>query len=190
MSDKTNQQNLRSASKFLSYVLRHHPEEIGLELDEYGWAEVKELIKKSLNAGKEISRPMIEEVIQSGSKKRFILSEDKQFIRAGYGHSIDIDLNLDPKSPPDILYHGTARENLNSIMEKGIVPQSRNFVHLSTTKVEARNVGGRHGKPIILEIQSGKMNNGEEYPFYQSESEPDIWLVPIVPPRYIETPDL
>lgn len=117
-------------------------------------------------------------------KKRFILSEDENHIRAGYGHSIDVDLQLRPKTPPDLLYHGTAKRNVSPILEEGIRPGNRNFVHLSATRGEAKNVGSRHGHPVILEIQAKQMH-GDGYDFYQSESEKGIWLVSYVPAGFI-----
>ncbi|NIT55721.1 MAG: RNA--NAD 2'-phosphotransferase [Aliifodinibius sp.] len=177
--------DLTALSKFLSYVLRHHPETIGLELDENGWAKVSELIKKAKEDGRYIDRNAIRDIMQNSSKQRFILSSDGKYIRAGYGHSIDVDLQLKPKTPPEKLYHGTARNNVASILENGLQAQSRNFVHLSTTVDEARNVGGRHGEPVILLIFSRQMSC-EGYDFYQSESEKSIWLTSYVPNPYID----
>lgn len=173
-------------SKFLSYLLRHHPEAIGLELDDNGWARVSSLVEKAQRYGKDIDRDIIHRIIQSSSKQRFILSNDGEYIRAGYGHSIDVDLQLKPKDPPEKLYHGTARGNLASILADGIKARSRNFVHLSTTVEEARSVGGRHGEPTILVVYSGRMSR-EGYDFYQSQSEESIWLTNFVPPEFLET---
>lgn len=173
-------------SKFLSYVLRHHPEAIGLDLDDNGWAKLSELVEKAQQSGKDIDRNIIRRIMQNSSKQRFILSSDRKYIRAGYGHSIDVDLQLKPKEPPEKLYHGTARENITSILADGIQARSRNFVHLSTTVDEARNVGGRHGKPQILLVFSKRMSR-EDYDFYQSESEESIWLTNFVPPEFLET---
>ena len=176
--------DLKSRSKFLSYVLRHHPESIDLEVDRNGWAEVSELTQKAEKNGKLIDRKMIREVIGSGTKQRFILSDDGNYIRAGYGHSIDVDLQLKSRKPPAVLYHGTARKNIAPILKDGLTSQSRNFVHLSARKAEAKKVGSRHGSPIILDIQALVMyDNGIE--FHQSESEKGIWLTSFVPVKYI-----
>lgn len=180
-----NSEDLTTLSKFLSYLLRHHPEEIGLNLDRNGWAQVEELIKKANKHGKHLSRDTLEKVIQHGSKKRFILSEDGAYIRAGYGHSINVDLDLEPTSPPDKLYHGTAEKNVPSIMTEGIHAGNRKFVHLSADRADARSVGSRHGSPFILLVEAKDMaKQGHE--FYQSESEPGIWLTKKVPPEFIE----
>ncbi|MEL7833120.1 RNA 2'-phosphotransferase [Fodinibius sp. Rm-B-1B1-1] len=176
--------DLTSKSKFLSYILRHHPESIGLEVDQNGWADISDLITKAQKNGKKIDQDVIQEVIEKGAKQRFILSNDGNYIRAGYGHSIDVDLQLKPKRPPQKLYHGTAQYNVDAILDEGISSQSRNFVHLSATKEEAKNVGGRHGHPVILGIQALKMyEDGIE--FYQSESEKSIWLTNFVSSKYI-----
>lgn len=177
--------DITALSKFLSYVLRHHPEDIGLELDDNGWAEVSELIKKAQDEGRYFNRDAIHQIMQNSLKQRFILSSDGKYIRAGYGHSIDVDLKLASKTPPEKLYHGTAHENAASILANGIEARSRNFVHLSTTVDEARNVGGRHGEPTILVVFSRRMSR-EDYDFYQSESEDSIWLTPYVPSEYID----
>ncbi|MDZ7659040.1 RNA 2'-phosphotransferase [Fodinibius sp.] len=177
--------DVTALSKFLSYVLRHHPEDIGLELDDSGWAKVSELIEKAQNHGKNIDRDIIRQIMQNSSKQRFIVSSDGKYIRAGYGHSINVDLQLKPETPPQKLYHGTAHDNVASILADGIEARSRNFVHLSTTVDEARNVGGRHGEPEILLVFARRMSR-EGYDFYQSESEESIWLTNYVPPQYIE----
>ena len=178
--------DITALSKFLSYVLRHHPEDIGLELDDNGWAEVSELIKKAQDGGRYFDQDAIQQIMQKSSKQRFILSSDGKYIRAGYGHSIDVDLQLKPKAPPEKLYHGTARDKVASIFADGIQARSRNFVHLSTTVDEARNVGGRHGEPKILVVFAGQMS-GNDYDFFQSESEKSIWLTSYVPPKYIQS---
>ncbi|NGP88827.1 RNA 2'-phosphotransferase [Aliifodinibius halophilus] len=177
--------DLVSLSKFLSYVLRHHPESIGVEIDKNGWVAINELITKAEADGRLLSRKKITKVIEHSNKQRFIISEDGQYIRAGYGHSIDVDLQLHPKQPPEVLYHGTAQKNVQSILEEGLHSGSRNFVHLSAQKDDAKQVGARHGMPVILEVLSQKMaKNGIK--FYQSESEPDIWLTKQVLTEYIE----
>jgi putative RNA 2'-phosphotransferase len=176
--------NLQSLSKFLSYLLRHHPQEIGLSVDDHGWARVDDLIEKAKRHGKELTRDQLCAVINHGEKQRFILTDDEQFIRAGYGHSIDVDLQLRSKAPPEILFHGTAKKNVDAILAGGLHSRSRNFVHLSAQKADAKQVGGRHGSPVILEIRSAAMWD-EDHEFYQSESEPDIWLTKRVPPEYL-----
>ncbi|WP_265790751.1 RNA 2'-phosphotransferase [Fodinibius salicampi] len=177
--------NLKSTSKFLSYVLRHHPEEIGLTVNENGWASVDELLDKARKYGKNIDRKLLEKLIEEGGgKKRFTFSEDQQYVRATYGHSIKVDLQLNPKTPPKVLYHGTAEKNLSSIIEKGLNAQSRNFVHLSVIEYDAHEVGSRHGSVAILAVESGIMHR-DGYVFYQSESEPGIWLTKEVPPKFL-----
>lgn len=176
---------ITETSKFLSYILRHHPDTIGLEIDPQGWAHLPSLIEKAQHHGKEVTRELIQRVMENGEKQRFKLSEDGNYIRAGYGHSIDVDLNLDPIPPPGVLYHGTAKRNVDSILSEGLNPGSRNLVHLSDNERDAMNVGSRHGSPQLLTILSEKMYEAG-FPFYQSDSEPGIWLVEEVPPRFIE----
>lgn len=176
--------SLTQLSKFLSYTLRHHPESIGLELDSHGWAHIPTLIHKANREGKDLSREKLQKVLESGTKNRFTLSDDGGYIRAGYGHSIEVDLSLSPQAPPDILYHGTARKNIKSIMKNGLHSADRNYVHLSAAKDDAVSVGQRHGKPVVLTVNSQKMHE-TGYPFYRSESEKGIWMVDEVPPEFI-----
>ncbi len=177
--------NLTQISKFLSYVLRHHPESIDLDLDPQGWAHLPSLIEMAQQHGKTVTKDVIRQAIAQSDKQRFILSEDGNYIRAGYGHSIDVDLNLEPTQPPMVLYHGTAQRNVDSILAEGLHSGNRNLVHLSANKSDALDVGSRHGKPQLLVIEAKKMYEAG-HPFYQSDSEPNIWLVESVPSRFIE----
>lgn len=178
-----NEQQKKKLSKFLSYVLRHHPELIDLNLDEQGWANVDELITKSRRDSYQgFTFEELDEIVETNDKKRFIFNEDKTRIRANQGHSIDIDLALQPQQPPEFLYHGTAQNNVESILEKGIEKRSRQHVHLSLDKETATKVGMRHGKPVILTINSGKMFE-DEVLFYLSEN--GVWLTDFVEAKYI-----
>ncbi len=160
---------LKTTSKFLSLILRHQPEKIGLELDSNGWAEINELIEKSTKV--KLTQELIEEVVVKDNKQRFIIKDGK--IRANQGHSINIDLELEAVEPPDILYHGTATRFLESIMKEGLTKQSRQHVHLSKDIETATMVGKRHGKVVILEVDAKKMFE-EGYVFYLSEN--GVWL--------------
>ena len=124
----------KKISKFLSLILRHQPENIGLKLDENGWADVEELRAKSAKRRIHFTPAELDEVVETNNKKRFAFNEDKTMIRASQGHSIDIDLALEAKQPPEFLYHGTAEGNITSILEKGIEKRTRQHVHLSADK--------------------------------------------------------
>ena len=138
--------------KFLSLVLRHKPETIGITLDKNGWADVKELIEKVKLSERYIDMEILERIVRENNKKRYSFNEDKTKIRASQGHSIEVELNLKKMTPPKILYHGTATRFLESIKEKGILKMNRQYVHLSMDIETARNVGQRHGEVIILPI--------------------------------------
>lgn len=175
---------INKISKFLSFVLRHKPEAIGLALDANGWANLDELIDRA-NASGEVSylnRDLILEVVNTSDKKRFIIADNGQQIRANQGHSVDIDLQLKPTVPPEILYHGTATRFLDSILEKGLMPQQRQHVHLSMDIETASAVGQRYGKPIILKIKALLMHE-QGFQFYRSEN--GVWLTERVPNTYI-----
>ncbi|MGG5209396.1 RNA 2'-phosphotransferase [Chryseobacterium sp. MIQD13] len=169
-------------SKFLSLILRHQPETIQLKLDENGWADVNELIKKSAKGRVHFTFEDLEEVVETNNKKRFAFNEDKSMIRASQGHSIDIDLALKSVQPPDFLYHGTADANISSILEKGIEKRTRQHVHLSADKETAAKVGMRHGKPVILTIRTKEMHK-DGIPFYLSAN--NVWLTDFVDSKYI-----
>lgn len=171
-----------SKSKFLSLVLRHKPEEIGLVLDQNGWASIDELIALANARGTNLSRPQIESIVKNNDKQRFALSEDGTKIRANQGHSIDIALGLAPQIPPERLYHGTATRFLESIREKGLHPASRQHVHLSSDLATAEKVGSRHGRPVVLTVESGQMAR-DGHLFYLSEN--GVWLTGNVPPKYL-----
>lgn len=173
---------LESTSKFLSYVLRHQPDAIGLKLDGEGWADVQDLIKLSNTDGRSLTLGLIEEVVATNDKKRFAFSDDGTKIRASQGHSVAIDLALEPVAPPEVLYHGTATRFLDSIKEKGLISGSRRHVHLSAELTTAINVAHRHGKPTVLIVKATEMHNaGKE--FFLSDN--GVWLTPSVPFEFL-----
>ena len=167
-------------SKFLSFVLRHKPEAINLTLDPNGWASVAELIQKS-QPKFELTTELIKQVVITNEKKRFSFSDDENFIRANQGHSIDVDLKLSPKEPPEILYHGTATRFLDSIKQQGLKAGQRQHVHLSSNLETANAVGKRYGRPVILEVAAGTMyQKGHE--FFLSAN--GVWLTEYVPNKF------
>ncbi len=182
MKQMNTEQYKKRIGKFLSLVLRHDPGRIGIELDENGWANVKELIEKCKKHRYHFSMEDLIEIVETNDKQRYSFNEKCSKIRANQGHSIDIDLALTPVEPPEYLYHGTATRFLSSIMEEGIIRGRRQHVHLSKDRETAIKVGSRHGKPTILTIMSGKMYR-DVVLFYQSDNE--VWLTDYVDVRYI-----
>ncbi len=173
-------------SKFLSYVLRHNPQSIELTLDDKGWARIDELIRCAAKHGKEFTRAQLQEVVETNDKRRFSISEDGNRIRANQGHSISVDLALQALEPPEKLYHGTATRCLDSILRDGLQSRGRHHVHLSKDIATALNVGQRHGKPTVLEIEAQRMML-EGYRFYCSAN--GVWLTDEVPPQYFSVMD-
>lgn len=169
-------------SKFLSLILRHKPEQIGLSLDEGGWAEVEELLQQANQAGIPLTRELLQQVVEQNNKQRFTFSVDRQKIRANQGHSIPVDLGLQPLAPPEFLYHGTATRFLSSIAQHGLLSKNRNYVHLSGDPATALSVGKRHGEPVILTVKAGAMAR-DGYNFYRSAN--GIWLTEVVPLAYL-----
>lgn len=172
----------KEIGRLLSHVLRHAPERLGITLDVQGWTSVDELIAKARKAGFTIDRPILEEVVATNDKKRFTLSEDGRSIRAAQGHSVSVDLGLAPSEPPETLFHGTARTNLDAIFLEGLKPGRRQHVHLSTNEDTARKVGERHGKPVILRIDTRRMRD-DGRTFVQADN--GVWLTDSVPPEYL-----
>lgn len=177
------EQHKRKIGVFLSLVLRHKPEEIGLTLNENGWVSVEVLLHQMNGYGKKISMEELEEIVATNDKKRYQFSEDKASIRASQGHSVAVDLELPSAIPPQFLYHGTAERNVISILQNGIEKRKRHHVHLSKDEATAVNVGSRHGKPVVLTILSGEMA-ADGFKFYISEN--GVWLTDEVPAKYIE----
>ena len=177
--------DLKSDSKFLSLVLRHQPEAIGLSLDGEGWARIDELIACAARHRRPLSRERIEQIVAISDKQRFKLSEDGQHIRANQGHSIEVDLKLEPREPPEWLFHGTATRNLESIRTGGLVKRSRQHVHLSPDETTAIKVGQRHGQPVVLRVAALDMHHAG-HPFYLSDN--GVWLVDAVPPQFLVFP--
>ncbi len=173
-------------SKYLSYILRHRPDEIGLELDASGWADVDSLLVCAAEHGHEMSMELLEEVVATNDKQRFEFSEDHATIRARQGHSIKVELGYQPTVPPDVLYHGTADRNIESIKQQGLVKGQRHHVHLSGSQETAMKVGKRYGKPVLLTIASGRMH-AEGLVFYRTGN--NVWLTDRVPAEYIARPE-
>lgn len=167
----------KKTSKFLSLILRHHPEKIGITLDAHGWAEVDEIL-----SGMKISAEDLEEIVRLDEKGRYQFDESGTKIRAVQGHSIAVDAELERKTPPEVLYHGTAEKYLASIQTEGLRPMSRLYVHLSPDAETARKVGSRHGRPVIFMVLCGEMSR-QGIPFYQAAN--GVWLVEAVKPDYL-----
>ncbi len=177
--------SLVKTSKFLSLVLRHRPDKIGLTLDAQGWADVDELLRKANQHGVALTRDRLQQVVAQNDKQRFAFNADGTRIRASQGHSIQIDLGLEPIAPPQLLYHGTATRFLASIRQQGLVRGQRDHVHLSPDEATARKVGARHGEPIVLVVNAEKMH-AAGFIFYRSAN--GVWLTDHVPVEYLNFP--
>lgn len=163
--------------------MRHKPESIGLQLNEYGWADVTQLINNLNEAGKNINFGILKEIVETDNKNRFSFDDSFKRIRANQGHSIKINLGYKPQQPPDILYHGTATRFVDSIHENGLIKQNRHHVHLSLDIEIATNVGKRHGKPFVFEVDTKQMHE-DNHLFFISEN--GVWLTDYVPVKYLK----
>ncbi len=174
--------SLRDTSKFISLILRHKPETIGITLDEHGWASVSKLIE-GISKTQHFDMAMLEEIVATDEKQRYSFNENKTLIRANQGHSVSVDVELEQVSPPKHLYHGTGEKYIISIEEQGLIPKSRLYVHLSSDFNTAEKVGSRHGKPVVYRISAEKMAK-DGYVFYKSAN--GVWLTKEVPTQYFK----
>jgi putative RNA 2'-phosphotransferase len=145
------------------------------------------LIELANKKGTALTAELLEEVVATNDKKRFAFNTDKSRIRASQGHSIEVDLALVPQQPPAYLFHGTATRFLDSIRDRGLLPGSRQHVHLSADESVAKNVGQRHGKPIVLKVRSGEMAQAG-MSFFLSDN--GVWLTDTVPSQYLDFPNV
>jgi putative RNA 2'-phosphotransferase len=177
-----NDSRLVKISKYLSKHLRHQPERIGLQLAPGGWVAVDELLAACKQHRFPISRAQLDEVVAKNDKQRFAFDSTGTQIRANQGHSVEVDLELEPSVPPDVLYHGTGHRAVESIKQMGLCKMSRHHVHLSTDIATATAVGARHGRPVVFTVDAAAMHKAG-YVFYCSEN--GVWLVDRVPPEYL-----
>lgn len=178
----TNKKRTR-LSKFLSFILRHHPEKVGLTLEPGGWVGIDALIA-AVNQKNDLflNRERLKELIEKSKKPRFTVDPTKTRIRAAYGHSVAVDLQMAPEEPPEQLYHGTAQRFIASIREEGLRSKSRNFVHLSTFQEDAAEVGQRHGQLVLLTVEARALYRTGQV-FYRPNNR--VWLTEQVPAAYL-----
>ena len=169
-------------SKLIALVLRHKPEAMNIHLDAHGWTETSTLIER-INAIQPFDMAMLEEIVRTDNKQRYAFNKDKTKIRANQGHSIPVDLELTPKQPPSILWHGTGQKSAKGIWKKGLLPNGRQYVHLSSDPETAAKVGIRHGEPVIFVIDAEAMTK-DGLVFYQSQN--GVWLADSVPSKYLQ----
>ena len=173
--------NRTQISKLIALVLRHKPEVLGLQLDEHGWTDTATLIER-INARQSFDMATLEEIVRTDEKQRYAFNEDKTKIRASQGHSLAVDLELKPQTPPHVLWHGTSVKNLDSIAREGLLPRGRHYVPLSSDPDTAHKVGSRHGGPFVIMVNATDMAK-DGLPLYRSEN--GVWLADAVPAKYL-----
>ena len=177
----TQSQNYAQLGRFISLVLRHNPSAAGITLDENGWADTRQLLAGMNSHGRRIDMTTLERIVQQNNKQRYSFNQDRTKIRANQGHSIDVDVELTPSTPPSVLYHGTAEQFLHSIQQQGITRQLRQYVHLSADVSSAISVGKRHGRAVVLRIDAAAMVR-DGFSFWLSAN--GVWLCSEIPWRY------
>ena len=175
-----------ATSRFLSLVLRHRPEAIGITLDGAGWVAVDTLLAQCRAHDRELTREALHEIVATSPKQRFMLSDDGARIRANQGHSVPVALGYEQAVPPELLFHGTVASKLAAIRATGLRKMARHHVHLSPDIATARAVGSRRGRPVILRVAAGRMY-ADGHVFYLSAN--GVWLTDEVPPRYLAEDD-
>ncbi len=170
-------------SKFLSLVLRHEPERLGLTLDSAGWIEVEKLLAACRAPQVPLTRERLEHIVATSEKKRFAFDETRTRIRASQGHSVTVEVRYEPQVPPEILFHGTVEKFLPSIRVQGLLKGERHHVHLSADEATALKVGERRGQPILLTVKADAMHRAG-HAFYLSAN--GVWLVDNVPAAFLE----
>lgn len=174
--------DLTKISKYISLILRHKPEVIGIQLDEHGWADVNALLS-GISRKYPINRDILDEIVRSDEKQRYSFSEDGTKIRASQGHSVQVDVDIQRPEPPETLYHGTDWRFAASIEARGLIPKRRLYVHLSPDPKTAEKVGRRHGEPVIYPVNARQMHK-DGYLFYLSAN--GVWLTKAVPAHYLK----
>jgi putative RNA 2'-phosphotransferase len=169
-------------SKYLSKHLRHDPGRLGLTLEPGGWVAVNDLLAACARHRFALSRDELDEVVARNDKQRFSFDESGTRIRANQGHSVEVDLQLEPVEPPEILYHDTGHRSAEAIAGEGLIRMSRHHVHLSADIPTATRVGARHGRPTIFAIDAAAMRRAGHL-FYRSDN--GVWLVNEVPPEFL-----
>lgn len=178
-----NDKDKKHIGKFLSFILRHHPEVIGITLDANGWANVEELMAGCAAQDKHFSKADLEEIVATNEKKRYAFNDDHTRIRASQGHSLDVELDLLPVGPPEFLYHGTVDQFMDAIREEGLMKKSRQHVHLSRDRETAITVASRRGKPVVLAVRAGEMHRNGHLFFCSANG---VWLTDHVPAKFLE----
>ena len=172
-------------SKFLSLILRHEPEQVGVNLDSAGWVPVEKLLRAVNAHGTALTLEQLQQIVVTSDKKRFAFSEDGQRIRASQGHSVEVDLQYKAQVPPELLYHGTPERFVESIRQTGLNKGQRHHVHLSLDEVTASKVGERRGRLVVLKVRAGEMHRAGHVFFLSANN---VWLVEHVPTQFIDFP--
>lgn len=176
-------------SKLMSVALRHNPASFNLTLDEAGWVNFDVLVAAIAARPKWrwVRAEHVQHVVETSDKRRFEM--DGPLIRARYGHSRAARPEYQPVQPPDVLYHGTPRRNLEAIRRDGLQAMSRQYVHLSATSDMARQVGRRRDQsPLILRIRAAQAHAAGIKFGTPSGRQDDVYLVESLPPEFIEFP--
>jgi putative RNA 2'-phosphotransferase len=171
-----------TVSKYLSKHLRHSPEAIGLELEPGGWVAVADLLAACADDDFPVTRDELALVVAKCDKQRLAFDETGERIRANQGHSTEVDLQLEPATPPNVLYHGTGSGSVAAILRDGLEKRKRHHVHLSRDVPTATKVGQRHGKPVVLVVDAAAMRR-DGHTFYCSANR--VWLADSVPAQYL-----
>jgi putative RNA 2'-phosphotransferase len=177
--------DLVGLSKLMSLILRHEPEKFGLILDAEGFAPLQDLLEAVRRERPGTTEADVRAVVATVEPQKQRYSIVDLDIRANYGHSLDGKIRHAPSVPPDILYHGTSEKAVAAILASGLRPMARQYVHLTEDRALALKVGGRHGKPRLIQVDAPRAHR-EGIVFYKANR--SFWLADAVPATYLQTP--
>ncbi|BAD84491.1 RNA 2'-phosphotransferase [Thermococcus kodakarensis KOD1] len=171
----------KRVSKLMAYILRHSPEEFGLRPDVEGFVSLNELVNALKTVYPEVTEEFVREIVENDPKGRYEIRGDR--IRARYGHSFPVSLDHEEDTESRFLYHGTPRRNLPSILKEGLKPMKRQYVHVSTDKIEALETGRRHGREVVLLVIDAECLRKRGFKIYKAGK--NVRIVERVPPDCI-----
>ena len=184
MKKRRDEDEMTRISRYISLILRHKPETIGITLDRHGWADVDALLDGVTRTKAPLDRAMLEEIVRTDDKMRYSFSEDGKMIRANQGHSVYVEVEMEERQPPEFLWHGTSEKYTESIEASGLKPGTRLYVHLSEDYETAVRVGRRRsGETVVYRVKSGEMAR-DGFVFWRSAN--GVWQSKYVPAMYLE----
>ena len=178
-----------SIARRLALVLRHAPEKFDLEMDINGWVDVKDIVRQFKKQGGKRNhwlRPHhLSAIVETDPKGRYDIRGNT--IRATYGHTVEIEIDLPTDNIPDALYYPCDPVETENLLEVGISPSGRSHVHLSASIKTAAEAGHVHfALPTILEVDTAQMIAAGETIWHAGIT---VYLTDNTPAKYLSVID-